>query len=1014
MYQSVRSKDLLLSLFLIITNPLFSGTTGKISGVVSSSETQAPLVGVNIVLDNTSLGTVTDSLGTFTLLNIPPGNYSLQASMIGYTDYKLEDLIVKIDQTAIIDILLTQRSIEMERITVEATRPIIVHDISNSQINITSDEITDLPLDDISDVLGLQAGIEGLSVRGGGSRESLFQVDGLSYNDERSYVPYMSIPLSIIKEVQVQTGGFSAEYGNIRSGIVNIVLDEGDKKKYRGGFKYRHSPPASKHFGRSLYSKDSYFLRPYLDDAVAWSGTGNGNWDTYTRNQYPSFEGWNAVSYATLNDDDPSNDLTPQAAQQIFKWQHRRSGIIDHPDKDLDLFLSGPVPMISSSLGSLRFIFSYRDENEAFIFPLSFKDYGDRSILLKLTSDLSLKTKFNLSFQSGVTQSVSPYNWKTTPTGSYLRSTYEVANILNSSSGNSILFMPGYFSPTKIDRRIFGLKIDHMFSEKEFIEIVFKIQSNAYNTYQTALRDTSKAHDILPGYPDFLVDEAPFGYWGYGETGIDGMNIGGWMNIGRDSSKISTTQLKIDYTKQFRSNHQIRSGLGVTLNDYNIRSSANNPGMSTWNRSMDYDVSPYRIYAYAQDKIEYKGFIANIGIRTDLSNGNTDVYELGDYDDLFKQGSGNDLEISSEKRSSQPIYAISPRLGISHPITDRSKLFFNYGHFYSEPSSSYRFRLQRESNGLVTHIGDPDMVFEKTIAYETGFSANPFGEYLLNVSLFYKDITSQPGWVYYQNMNGTVQVNRIENNNYEDIRGLEFTLKKNMGQFVTGMINYTYLVQSSGYFGLLSQFQDPNMQRDYESLNRYESKPRPRPFLRSVLNFKSLKDLGPKVFNNSIFGGWTSSLIFNYKAGAFETYNPQGLPGISDNVQWKDTYSTDVRIAKRITLNKTKIDLFLDINNLFNNKFLSYAGFSNYYDYIDYLESLRFPWEEGKEKGNDRIGEYRDWSVNYQPYDPVDWENPSSAEKEILNTKAYIDMPNIRAVSFLDPRDIFFGITVHF
>ena len=70
--------------------------------------------------------------------------------------------------------------------------------------------------------------------------------------------------------------------------------------------------------------------------------------------------------------------------------------------------------------------------------------------------------------------------------------------------------------------------------------------------------------------------------------------------------------------------------------------------------------------------------------------------------------------------------------------------------------------------------------------------------------------------------------------------------------------------------------------------------------------------------------------------------------------------------------------------------------------------------EEGKEKGNDRIGEYRDWSVNYQSYDPVDWENPSSAEKEILNTKAYIDMPNIRAVSFLDPRDIFFGITVHF
>ena len=79
-----------------------------------------------------------------------------------------------------------------------------------------------------------------------------------------------------------------------------------------------------------------------------------------------------------------------------------------------------------------------------------------------------------------------------------------------------------------------------------------------------------------------------------------------------------------------------------------------------------------------------------------------------------------------------------------------------------------------------------------------------------------------------------------------------------------------------------------------------------RPFLRTVINIKTPKDLGLKVLNNSIIGGWTSSFIFNYKAGAYETYNPQGLPGISDNVQWKDTYSTDARIAKRITLNKPK------------------------------------------------------------------------------------------------------------
>ena len=45
--------------------------------------------------------------------------------------------------------------------------------------------------------------------------------------------------------------------------------------------------------------------------------------------------------------------------------------------------------------------------------------------------------------------------------------------------------------------------------------------------------------------------------------------------------------------------------------------------------------------------------------------------------------------------------------------------------------------------------------------------------------------------------------------------------------------------------------------------------------------------------------------------------------------------------------------------NLFNHQFLSYAGFADYYDYIDYLESLRFPWEDGKEKGNDRRDVWR-------------------------------------------------------
>jgi hypothetical protein len=306
------------------------------------------------------------------------------------------------------------------------------------------------------------------------------------------------------------------------------------------------------------------------------------------------------------------------------------------------------------------------------------------------------------------------------------------------------------------------------------------------------------------------------------------------------------------------------------------------------------------------------------------------------------------------------------------------------------------------------------MEFEKTIAYETGYSSDLLGRLLLNVALYYKDITNQPGWVYYQNMNGTVQVNRIENNNYEDIRGLEITLNKKLGNWITGMVNYTYQVESSGYFGLLKQFQDPNVQRDYESLNQYQSKPRPRPYLKAVAHIRSPNNFGPKIFGQSVFGNWASSFIYKYNSGGFETYNPQNLPGVSNNIQWKDNYTTDARFSKKIQLQETTVDFLLDVKNLFNNKFISYAGFADYYDYIDYLESLRFSWEEGKEHGIDRIGEYRTWDIEYQPYEPEDWQNPTAEEQEILDSKAYIDMPNIRSVSFLNPRDIYFGISVYF
>lgn len=74
----------------------------------------------------------------------------------------------------------------------------------------------------------------GLSIRGSGSDQAIFMVDGVILRDERNNQPITQVPLSAVEEILVQSGGFSAEYHNVRSGVVNVVTKEGDPNRYGG------------------------------------------------------------------------------------------------------------------------------------------------------------------------------------------------------------------------------------------------------------------------------------------------------------------------------------------------------------------------------------------------------------------------------------------------------------------------------------------------------------------------------------------------------------------------------------------------------------------------------------------------------------------------------------------------------------------------------------------------------------------------------------------------------------
>ncbi|MFC2088935.1 hypothetical protein ACFLSX_04975, partial [Calditrichota bacterium] len=312
----------------------------------------------------------------------------------------------------------------------------------------------------------------------------------------------------------------------------------------------------------------------------------------------------------------------------------------------------------------------------------------------------------------------------------------------------------------------------------------------------------------------------------------------------------------------------------------------------------------------------------------------------------------------------------------------------------------------------------------------------------------------QEQWVRYINSEGAVAaVNyyKVTNNSYEDIRGLELDLTKRTGKWITGNINYEYRVGTDGYFGVNEIYENPADQREYLRRQFYQEKPRPRPRLKSYITFHTPPDLGPKFMDQNIAGSWNFTLISRWTSGLWDTWNPQNIEGIKYNIQWNDYYNVDLRISKIFPFDNFDVKFFADINNLFNFKYFSRESFFDSFDYDFYMKSLHLPrntadeLQYGNIPGDDNPGDTRKVGVDFVPMEWIkDTENlnkvtdPSSRAiyyvassgkymeynngawgevnksrlDKVMDDKAYIDNPNQTYFTFLNPRNIFFGLTL--
>ena len=1035
----------LIILCLLIFSPSAEGAvTGKIAGVVVDAETGEGLPGANVLIDGTSLGSATDAEGYFVIIKVSPDIYNVQARMMGYENVTKTHVEVTADHTTRIRFELKTTVIPGTGITVKADAEIIKMDLSASSISAKGEDIKAVPfVSDIGDYINQQAGVQRWIVRGGSIDESSFMADGLSLVDNRTNEPILLPNLSMIKELNIIKGGFNAEYDNVRSGVINIITKDPPREGYSGSVTFEYSPPHYKHFGPALYDPDNYYIRSFISegdvtgdgipDSVCWKGT--SVLPDSIEEQWKSFSGWER--WASRNE-----PYTAEQGRAVFMWQHKVEGSDslapsnytghsrenpygDIPDWNVDVGFGGPFPVIGSFLGDLGFYVSHRQNKEAWALPISdYSDYySEENTFLKLTSHLtqSIKLNFEVMFGEQNTLAQVVNGDIAENTSDFNLGQFVDFNRMNGGIGGYYLwdgnaafdtdvalqlehsYYGSGLAPYDVKHNMMGITFDHALSSNSFYTLRITHLDNKRDCRALELlepRDTT----IYMMFPDsattgdsicyIYITEEPYGYDTLhgpmdmlGDEAYYGSHCAGQY----DTSKATTWNAKFDFTTQINSYNEIKFGLLFNYDNLNTYYEKNRWEAPGANWAVDWEANPIRGGAYIQDKIEFEGIVANVGIRADYFDPNIDWFAVDVYSEYFSQLGKIELdEAPREPAGSQ--FKLSPRLGISHPISENAKLYFNYGDFYSLPTSYNMYQIFLSGiNDPLRFLGNPELEMERTTAYELGTDVSIADMFRLHISGYYKDVKNEVGPITYIGHpdDPPVMYETTINNSYKDIRGFEIRFSKDFGDWWKGWINYDYRVTTSGQIGRDEFYEDPIEQQSHGFSNPTQDRPLPRPVMNAALSFLTPERLGP------IFGSIDLSLLYFWEDGYYVTDEEN----FGDEIlQWAPWKNIQVKIQKSLNIAGTSIYVYGQVDNLLNWKYLNDAGFSDDDDRNNYYQSLHLPlygtedYEDDASRiaGNDRLGDVES------------------------DDKPYIDMPNIEHLSLRNPRSFNLGFGFNF
>lgn len=858
-------KRFLFSLLILLSfQSLLFSQTGKISGKVIDGTTNEPLPFVNVLVEGTNYGAATDINGFYNIIGVPPGNYNVRASAIGYNPQVVQNIRVSIDLTTQVNFTLFETSIELkEEVVVTATRPLVTKDLTSSTAIIGADEISVLPVTEFQEVLNLKAGIVGGSVRGGRRGEVVYAIDGVPVTDVYDGSTVIDVNANSIQELQFISGAFNAEYGRALSGYVNIATKDGDNNftgtvtSYIGDYY-----STNEKIFRDIKNFQPFNIRnfegslsgPILPNKIFF----------YLNARYIYFGGW-------LN------------GKRVFNpWNITENKGAAFPVKERYVLSVNP----DSGLGNGEIV------------PMNWNEkvYGQAKLTYRIIPELKVNYSF---FLDNVEYRDYDHSFAYNPDGDYKRFRKGYTNILG-------------FTHTLGTTSFQTLNFTYFF--KSYKQYVYEDPSDPRYTNDILL---SQHPTEVPSFRtggtqagNFKRLTNTYGIkWDF-TSQIDKVNLVkfgiefNYHNLGFDDiyllQPLNTEDPRVTrnpFVKRYVPN----------INDPNENLAINR-----------YIRNPIEFSAYIQDKIELSEMIINIGVRMDYFKPDGKLLVDPTDPDVYRPKKPENIALSLEERKSKwykdPSSKIqfSPRLGIAFPITDRGVIHFSYGHFFQIPNFEYLYTNPEYKFGFGTEnlgiAGNPDLKPQQTISGEIGLQQALTDDITFDITGYFRDIRNLAGTRAdeIRIFGGTSRYSQYVNSDFGFVKGIVFTLTKRLSNNWSATVDYTF--QSAK-----GNASDPAATRNAIAGGS-------QPEIQLVrLNWDQTHTVNV-TFSYSSPDDWGFSLIGNYGSGF--PYTPTQSVNISallTNSELKPpSYNVDLRAYKDIKFGAFKVSLFARVYNLFD------------------------------------------------------------------------------------------------